>query len=139
MLDFWFKNYGKICIPLFGVIFLSKNNPTYLNKLFCNISNTHLIQTTGNFMAHLMYTNRLHIHIWIGNLKMCQATGIISYFHHPLKDIDFRAAAGLMTCLKALDFFHTNLFNPMQALPTMKLLFLYLNNKFGLETVFHCL
>ena len=63
--------------------------------------------------------------------------GIISYFHHPLKDIYFRAAAGLMTCLKALDFFHTNLFNPMQALPTMKLLFLYLNNKFGSETVFH--
>ena len=68
---------------------------------------------------------------------MCQATGIISYFHHPLKDIYFRAAAGLMTCLKALDFFHTNLFNPMQALPTMNLLFLYLNSKFGSETVFH--
>gem|GEM_PF-1487133 len=63
--------------------------------------------------------------------------GIISYFHHPLKDIYFKAAAGLMTCLKALDFFHTNLFNPLQALPTMKLLFLYLNNRFGSETVFH--
>ena len=63
--------------------------------------------------------------------------GIISYFHHPLKDIYFKAAAGLMTCLKALDFFHTNLFNPLQALPTMKLLFLYLNNWFGSETVFH--
>ena len=42
-----------------------------------------------------------------------------------------------MTCLKAVDFFHSNLFNPTQALPTMKLLFMQLNNKFGSETVFN--
>ena len=62
---------------------------------------------------------------------------IISYFHHPLKEVYFRAAAGLMTCLKAIDFFHTNLFNPLQALPTMKLLYLQLHNKFRSETVYH--
>ena len=42
-----------------------------------------------------------------------------------------------MTCLKAVDFFHSNLFNPTQALPTMKLLFMQLHNKFGSETVFN--
>ena len=42
-----------------------------------------------------------------------------------------------MTCLKAVDFFHTNLFNPLQALPTMKFLYIYLRNKFGSETVFN--
>ena len=63
--------------------------------------------------------------------------GIISYFHHPLKDIYFKVAAGLMTYLKAFNFFHTNLFNPFQALPTMKLLFLQLHNKFDSETTFH--
>ena len=62
---------------------------------------------------------------------------IISYFHHPLKEVYFRAAAGLMTCLKAIDFFHTNLFNPLQALPTMKLLYLQLHNKFRSETIYH--
>ena len=61
---------------------------------------------------------------------------IISYFHHPLKQVYFRAAAGLMTCVKALDFFHTNLFNPLQALPIMKLLYLQLNNAFKSETLF---
>ena len=49
----------------------------------------------------------------------------------------FIAAAGLMTCLKAVDFFHSNLFNPTQALPTMKLLFMQLHNKFGSETFFN--
>ena len=62
---------------------------------------------------------------------------IISYFHHPLKEIYFRTAAGLMTCLKALDFFHANLFNPFQAVPAMKLLYLQLQNRFGPETAYH--
>ena len=44
---------------------------------------------------------------------LSRSRGIISYFHHPLKDIYFKAAAGLMTCLKAFDFFHTNLFSPL--------------------------
>ena len=39
--------YGKICVPLSGVIFTSKNNPTYQNSLFFHISNTHLTQITG--------------------------------------------------------------------------------------------
>jgi len=41
-----------------------------------------------------------------------------------------------MTCLKAPDFFHTNLFSPLQALPTMKLLYLQLNGAFKSETSF---
>ena len=41
-----------------------------------------------------------------------------------------------MICLKALDFFHTNLFSPLQALPTMKLLYLQLNGAFKSETSF---
>ena len=61
---------------------------------------------------------------------------MISYFHHPLSQVYFRVAAGLMTCLKALDFFHTNLFSPLQALPTMKLLYLQLNDAFKSETSF---
>ena len=68
---------------------------------------------------------------------LSRSRSIISYFHHPLKDIFFKAAVGLMTCLKAVDFFHTNLFNPLQALPTMKFLYIYLRNKFGSETVFN--
>ena len=59
---------------------------------------------------------------------------IISYFYHPLKEVYSRAAAGLMTCVKALNFFHTNLFSPLEALPTMKLLYLQLNNMFGSES-----
>ena len=42
-----------------------------------------------------------------------------------------------MTCLKALDFFHANLFNPFQAVPAMKLLYLQLQNRFGPETAYH--
>ena len=68
---------------------------------------------------------------------LSRSRGIISYYHHPLKDIYFKAAAGLMTCLKAFDFFHTNLFSPLQALPMIKFLFLYLHNRFGSETTFH--
>ena len=45
---------------------------------------------------------------------------IISYYHPSLKDIYCKAAADLMKCLKAFDFFHTNLFSPLQALPMMK-------------------
>ena len=59
---------------------------------------------------------------------------IISYFHHPLKEVYSRAAAGLMTCVKVLNFFHTNLFSPLEAPPTMKLLYLQLNNIFGSES-----
>ena len=59
---------------------------------------------------------------------------IISYFYHPLKEVYSRAAAGLMTCVKALNFFHTNLFGLLEALPTMKLLYLQLNNMFGSES-----
>ena len=55
----------------------------------------------------------------------------------PSKDIFFKSAAGLMTCQKALDFFHTNLLTPLHALPIMKLVFQHLNNKFGCETIFH--
>ena len=61
---------------------------------------------------------------------------IISYFYHPLKQVYFRASAGLMACMKALDFFHNNLFNQLQALPIMKLLYLQLNNAFKSETSF---
>ena len=68
---------------------------------------------------------------------LSRSRSIISYFHHPLKQVFFVAAAGLMTCLKAVDFFHSNLFNPTQALPTMKLLFMQLHNKFDSETVFN--
>ena len=68
---------------------------------------------------------------------LSRSRGIISYFRHPLKKVFFVAATGLMTCLKAVDFFHTNLFNPTQALPTMKLLYMQLHNKFGSETVFN--
>ena len=42
---------------------------------------------------------------------------IISYYHHTLKNIYFKAAAGLMTCLKAFDFCHTNLFSPSKPFP----------------------
>ena len=41
-----------------------------------------------------------------------------------------------MTCLKAFDF-HANLFNQFQAVPAMKLLYLWLHNMFGAETVYH--
>ena len=59
---------------------------------------------------------------------------MISYFYHPQKEIYSRAAAGLMTCVKVLNFFHTNLFSPLEALPTMKLLYLQLNDLFGSES-----
>ena len=38
---------------------------------------------------------------------------------------------------ESLDFFHANLFNPFQAVPAMKLLYLQLQNRFGPETAYH--
>ena len=78
-----------------------------------------------------------HMHITRKFKDLSRKRTIISYFHHPLKKVCFQTAAGLMTCLKALDFFHANLFNPFQAVPAMKLLYLQLQNRFGPETAYH--
>ena len=62
------------------------------------------------------------------------STSIISHFHHVLCSSHWFHAM----FIKAVDFFlHTNLFNPTQALPIMKLLFMQLHNKFSPETVFN--
>jgi len=76
------------------------------------------------------------MHMSCGNSKILleNETLAISYFYHPLKEVYSRAAAGLMTCVKVLNFFHTNLFSPLEALPTIKLLYLQLNNMFGSES-----
>ena len=51
--------------------------------------------------------------------ELSTSTSIISHFHH----VVCSSHCPHDMFIKAVDFFHTNLFNPTQALPTMKLLF----------------
>ena len=97
-----------------------------------------MIQTTGQIFVHVIPKDRPHMCIPYMNRKfkdLSKSRGIISHYHHPLKDIYFKAAAGVMTCLK--EKIHTNLFSPLQALPMINFLFLYLHydNRFGSETM----
>ena len=62
----------------------------------------------------------------IRNSKMCQdlGTSFHIYVHHPFTCVFFTVAAGLITCLKAMDFLHSNLVYPTN---------LQLHNKFDSE------
>ena len=71
--------------------------------------------------------NPYHMLMLLSNLRTCLGSETSSpIFHHPLKHFYFRAATGLMACMKALDYFNTNLFNLLQALPIMIISILYL-------------
>ena len=118
---------GKICSRLFGKTGIFKNKHMFLQSLFFHFKYIYDKNGWSDIGIFSLYGSLPYGYTIRKFKDLSRKRNIISYFHHPLKQVYFRVAAGLMTCLKALDFFHTNLFNPLQALPTMKLLYLQLN------------
>ena len=62
--------------------------------------------------------------------------GIVSYFAHPLKFVYSINAKAFLVVLKSVKFFHSNLFNPTQAVLHMKFLYMFLRDAYGANTEF---
>ena len=67
---------------------------------------------------------------------MNRKRGIVSYFAHPLKFVYSINAKAFLVVLKSAKFFHSNLFNPTQAVLHMKFLYMFLWDAYGANTEF---
>jgi hypothetical protein len=98
----------------------------------------HYQKTTFSIESVLSnFLSKYHKHNWVrfGNFNhkgaipypyivrkfkdVTRIRGITSYFLHPLKNILFVSASAFMTCLKHLDFEHSNMFAPNELKATV--------------------